>query len=557
MITKTSKKSFIKSTVTVHDRTQVEAVFDYYLWRGSKTENRRRRLQYKVDAYLFYPRQFGIDPQSYPKERFYMDVRPLIRFREPHLTFKQMLGRRPSARSPLVSLGQYVERLLGGVLDAPLDEAVDEAQIFCCSFMGNILRSIDRKKRRLARIVAGEVPLRKSPKTNDQVRSLEPESPQDAASRIANRSRRLLIKIDEVLVEFRKILEKTRCIEGEIATRLFDELAAIDEYLCYRIRDSIALILNTIRSGSHLISEDSYRQLSETAIKILREQDEYAEVHGYMQIDEHSSDETKERYLHRRGELKRRIWQVLFLQIRTTPLFKFQQQIGAMIAAGIAAFWAVVTQIILIRRYITQADPTDLFGITGIIFVVAAVFAYIVKDRIKEIGRSYFRGRIFGHLPDQSEHIYYADRPVGHLRERTTFIHPLELPNRIAQMRQRACSVAGEGEESLDSVLVYTKDIMLDSSLSILGRYRLKAVHDIVRLNIDNYLARLGEARRFLNLINKNGTIKAVPFPKVYYLDLALDYSKVGRSGAAETKAIDYFRLVIDKSGLQRVERLL
>ena len=389
------KKSFIKSTVTVHDRTQIETVFDYYLWRGAKSQQHTRRLQYKVDAYLFYPRQFGIDPQTYPKERFYADVRPLIRFREPHLSFKQMLGRRPSARSPLVSLAQYIDRLLTGILDAPIEEAVDEAQIFCCSLMGNILRSIDRKKRRLVRILAGDIPQRKVRDESGQRILLDPETAEQAASRIAERSRRLLIKIDQVISEFRSILGKVRNVEGQLASELLGELEAIDEYICYRFRDCVALILNMIRTASHLVSETGYRDLVDTACRILSSLDDYSDQQGYMQIDENSSDEVKERYLHRRGELKRRIWQVLFLQIRTTPLFKFQQQVGAMIAAGIAAFWAIVTQIILIRRYITNAEPTDLFGITGAIFLVAAVFAYIVKDRIKEIGRSYFRGRIF------------------------------------------------------------------------------------------------------------------------------------------------------------------
>jgi hypothetical protein len=554
---KAPKKSFIKSTVTVHDRTQIETVFDYYLWRGSQSASRPRRLQYKVDVYLFYPRQFGIDPQSYPKERFYSDVRPLIRFREPRLSFKQMLGRRPSARSPLVSLRQYVERLQAGTLDGPVEQAIDEAQVFCCSYMGNVLRAIDRKKKRLSRIAVGDIPIRKVKDENGNKLPLPLETEAEATARVLKRAERLLVKMDMVVVEFRSILDTARRIEGEIAKPLVVEMEAIDEYLYYRLRDCVAQVLTIFRYAPQPAPEAAWEKLLEISRALLSAHEDYAEQAGYMRVDDASPDETKERYLHRRGELKRRIWQVLFLQIRTTPLFKFQQQIGAMIAAGIAAFWAVVTQIIIIRRYITHADPTDLFGITGIIFLIAAVFAYIVKDRIKEIGRSYFRGRVFGQLPDQSERIYYAERPVGHLRETTTFINAAKLPARIAEMRTRACSVAGEGEESLDGVLVYTKDIVLDPGLAILGRYRLKAVHDIVRLNIDAYLARLGEPRRSLNLVDLDGNVKAVTFPKVYYLDLALDYSRVGRSGARETQAVDYFRLVIDKSGLLRVERLL
>lgn len=552
-----SKKSYIKSTVTVHDRTQIEAVFDYFLWRRPKDAISTRQLQYRVDAYLFYPRQFGIDPQSYPKERFYSDVRPLIRFGEPRLSFKQMLGKRPSARSPLIFLQQFILSLKSGNLDSPIEDAIDEAQVFCCSFMGNVLRSIDRKKKKLLRIASGDIPIRKKRNEHGIKQTLPVESPSEAASRVIRRSRRLLLKMDLIIGEFRSILNEARLIENISAKDLVSEMQAIDEYLYYRLRDCIALILNMSRYASSLTVSQVEQELKQTASNLISAHEDYADRLGYMHVDDSSSEEIKERYLHRRGELKRRIWQVLFLQVRTTPLFKFQQQLGAMIAAGVAAFWAVVTQIILIRRYITTADPTDLFGITGLIFLIAAVFAYIVKDRIKEIGRSYFRGRIFGRLPDQSERIYYADRAVGYLREKTTFISPEHLPQQIREMRVRACSVAGEGEESLDGVLVYTKNILLDGRLAILGRYRLKAVHDIVRMNIDAYLARLGEPKRLINLVDRDGNVKTSVFPKVYYFDLALDYSRIGKDGMAETKALDYFRLVIDKSGLQRVERLV
>lgn len=557
MSEKKINKSYIKSTVTVHDRTQIEAVFDYFLWRRPKDSNLSRRLQYKVEAYFFYPRQFGIDPQSYPKERFYADVRPLIRFGEPRLSFKQMLGRRPSARSPLISLQQYIAGLKNGRIESPVDQAIDEAQVFCCSFMGNVLRSIDRKKKKLVRISNGDIPLRRKRGEQGNKILLPPESPSEAASRVIRRATRLLVKMDLIINEFRQILEEARAMGDTSAQLLVAEMQAIDEYLYYRLRDCVALILNLASYASSLVPSEIEKNLKKTASDLIKSHEDYANQAGYMQVDEDSSEELKERYLHRRGELKRRIWQVLFLQVRTTPLFKFQQQIGAMIAAGIAAFWAVVTQIIIIRRYITTGDPTDLFGITGLIFLIAAVFAYIVKDRIKEIGRSYFRGRLLGRLPDQSERIYYADRSVGHIREATSFISPARLPPQIIEMRARACSVAGEGEESLDGVLVYTKNIVLDGSLAILGRYRLKAVHDIVRMNIDAYLARLGEPKRLINLVDRDGNIKTASFPKVYYFDLALDYSRIGRDGTAETKAIDYFRLVIDKSGLQRVERLI
>jgi len=92
---KKSPKRPIEIGVHVHDRTQVETVFDYYLRRGQSAAEKLQdatNLRYRVDAYLFYPRQFALNEHTYPKERFFADIRPLLRFREPKFSYKCMLG---------------------------------------------------------------------------------------------------------------------------------------------------------------------------------------------------------------------------------------------------------------------------------------------------------------------------------------------------------------------------------------------------------------------------------------------------------------------------------
>ena len=143
----------------LHDRTQVETVFDYYLYRGGVGQApAETQLRYKVDAYLFYPRQFGLDQHTYPKERFFGDVRPMIRFREPKLSIKQMLGLKPDAKSPLIFLREYISTLEQGTLIEPVQNAIDEVRLFACSFVSNYLRGIDRCRRRMFRLKALSAP---------------------------------------------------------------------------------------------------------------------------------------------------------------------------------------------------------------------------------------------------------------------------------------------------------------------------------------------------------------------------------------------------------------
>jgi hypothetical protein len=243
------------------------------------------------------------------------------------------------------------------------------------------------------------------------------------------------------------------------------------------------------------------------------------------------------------------------------PLFAVQRQLGAMIAAGLAATWALIAQILLIRQVSQPQALADGLGLSGLLFLSAGILAYVVKDRIKEIGRSYFGGGVFRRLPDHSERIYYNNRSgkptaVGEIKERAAFITPDALPPRIAALREATPDATIYGDSGIGRVLHYSKSIRLSGKLRILNRYPLRAVHDILRLNIDACLAKLGEPKRMLDMVTADGDVESVRFPKVYYLDMILNYSKIDQNGLKSHQSLEYFRLVIDKTGLMRIEHL-
>ena len=538
---KNGRKRFIKSLVTVHDRTQIETVFDYYLYRGNKADSGPDAIQYRVEAFLFYPRQFGLDAETYPKERFYSDIRPLIRFREPRLGTKQMLGKKAAVESPLLYLQKYVEALAQGRLNDPVTRAVDETRVFACAYISGYLKNIDRRRKRIAEL-KGACEL-------------------DAASEIFDKTAKVMEKANAVLVEFRKILTAASALPDDLGAELKLELKLVDEYCYYRLRDGIAYLSLMTEELRRARREPDVVRFMATMTDLLAVLDGDAAAKRYMVIRPDSSRAEKERFVRRRGELKRRIWGVLYLDIRTQPLFAVQRQLGAMIAAGLAAFWAVIAQVLMLKKFVIGGNASSLVGLSGLIFTSAGVLAYIIKDRIKDVGRSYFRSGLFREVPDQSERIYYRPsgrKPVviGSIKEVAHF-RPLDrLPPYIAELRENHYGKALSDAEAVDAVLHYKKTISLSRGIKILDRYPLRAVHDILRLNIDACLPRLGEPTRQLNVVDAAGDVHQVEFPKIYYLDLALSYSKIQAAGTAVARTTDYFRLVLDKNGLLRIERL-
>lgn len=542
------RKRPIKSTVTVHDRTQIETVFDYYLNRG--VADGSAQIRYRVEAFLFYPRQFGLDPQSYPKDKFYGDIRPLIRFREPKLGFKQMLGMKGTAPSPLVYLRKYVESLAEGRLDAPFAAAIDEVRIFACSFISNFLRGIDRKRRRY----------------NTLSENPDVATPEDVMRLMAG-SVRHLEKAHLILLEYRQVLTLAMALPDEIGEGLKTELRLIDEYCYYRLRDGTAYLLLMAEDLAKLDpAADVARYIGDMRGLVARH-DAYAQRAGYLVLRSDSPLSVRERFMHRRGELKRRVWSALFLDLRTEPLLAFQRQTGAMLAAGLAAIWAFVAQILVMQRVISgtaangSMPSSSLLNVSGVLIASFAVLAYVVKDRIKEFGRTYFRGRLFGELPDHSERIYFQEpggerNVIGMLRETAKYERADEIPADLQELR-RAIAASGDAvEESPGGALHYTKTITLQRKIKLLSRYNLRAVHDILRINIDTALSRLAEPSRSMHVVDADGEVREATFPKVYFFDLALRYSRVGKRHEIHDDTTSYFRLVVDKGGLKRIERV-
>jgi hypothetical protein len=537
-------KKPINCTVTIHDRTQIETIFDYYLFRGAENED-AEFISYRVDAFFFYPDQFGLSPTSYPKEKFYNDIRPLIRFKEPKLRYKRIAGQKTDKKSPINYLRDYHDLLQQGKMTEPVRHALDEVHLFACTFISTFFKSVDRTKAKIEKIS------RNADFLADVV----------LIDELFGKIGLFLQRADDALTEFRKLVPMYANVPEGFSSTIYRELRLIDEYCYYRLRDGIALIIEAVESMRLPTSFPSVDLFFSQTNALISGQDKYAEENRFILITEKTPLTEKERYLHRRSELKRRIWKVLFVEIRNKPLFAFQRQFGAMVAAGLAAVWAVMAQIILVRQVMVTEHAVDIWGVSGLLFLIAGVFAYVIKDRIKEIGRSYFRGGLFQEVPDQSETIFYRDSsgkqtPIGSIKENARFEDITKLPKELLEVRHLHDLENSECEEEDKLVLHYKKNITLTKKIKILGRYPLRAVHDILRVDIEECLSKLGEPVRSIKHLGPQMKLQDIHLPKVYHLDIGLIYSRLDEKMKPTETSYEYFRLVVNKDGLLRIDTL-
>lgn len=546
----------VRSTFAAHDRTQLETVFDYPVVPA--VGGRHRKQSYVVESWFFFPSQMGVTPQTYTKARFYADMRPLVRFREPRFTFKDLMGA-TKQRSPLIVLKAYVKSVAEGrTPEVSVQRAISEARIFGCSFASYFLKRISKRTKALRKV-------------HQYIATVYDESGDGIETLIhyMEETRELLSKGTYLVKELRLLLVEAEALGQESLKPIIDELRFVDEYCTYRLRDGLSTLMRIATEiDPRLVPQVDYHSFLRRCVAMNRLERWYARKRKYPWIDETSTDDEVESYMYRRGILKRRIWSVLYLKIRGRPMFEFQRQLGAMAAAGLAALWWVVAMYYIsmhggafIRSGAVVVAP-DFWKSSGFLLVTASMGAYILKDRIKENGRSIFSGKLFKRIPDNSERILYepptggAPFEVGSVNEYSRFVPTDDLPKEVRDIRQRSFTDALDAEDSPKNIIHYRKVIDLFPKTIHSMDYPIRAVHDIFRINISGYLTRLDDPQAGTDILSNDGKISSLRLPKVYRMEIVLKHAVANPFHRQQQVTYDHFRLVLNKRGIIRIERL-
>ena len=526
----------IKSKVKIHDRTQLETIFTYSFDAGSTKAD----PCYSVDAYMFFPQQLGINPITYDRSKFYADMRALIRFREPKLSYVDLMGEVRDDDvfgSPVRLIESSIKALSnpGGPYSSAF--AIDEVRLFGCSYVSYYWRRIKRKHLLLKRA-----------KTPEDIEEAVLE-----AKRTLDKGRRLL-KV------CRELLGKALEVDSDKAKQLQNELTLVNEYCTYCYRDGLLKAL--VGLERHKNKPECQTMISKVNAQ-LRLERWYARKAGFFWVSDKSSKLLLEEYMYRRGSLKRRIWSVLYLNLRPDAFFKLQQQFGYMVAAGMAAGWALFATL-LIWNYSSFRgfNVFEALSATSIsLITLSFVLSYVLKDRIKELGRSKFERGIFKKRPDIASNIYFSDTydhqvKLGILSETVSFLKRDQLPNDVQALRLAHTGFDVDLNEQSTEVLKYSKQTVLHRSAMKKLHYPVQSLDDIIRLNIESFLSRL-DAPLHLGLVadHDHGGLE-VMMPKVYYVDLILKYRLDQINKKERAVSHEYFRLVLDKRGLSRIEQI-
>jgi hypothetical protein len=521
-------KRLVKTELRILDPTQMEASFQYRMVVRGEDEEVAYPHSYQIDSYFLFPLQMKITPATYPLEYFYRDVKSFLNFRIPKLTFKEIMGFvNDSERSPLLKIREHIGR------NDPSPEeqtfVIQEAQIFACSFYTFIIRKSRKVTAGLSRFGEGDEEANKTKKLIEE--SFE--------------------KVNVIFQEWQKVLQTAETAFPMIKS----ELREVDEYILNNIHDFLLKSQKAFdtHGGTHTREWRAIVRARLRGLRILSRQN------NYLWIDDKSEEIELETYLHRRGFLKRRVWSALYLNTRTKSLFKIQRQAGAMVAAGIAGFWAAFANILLGFSGFYSSSNAGTWGISTFIVITALTFAYILKDRIKELGRGYFKGSVFRDLPDSSSKIIY--RPsgeasksleIGYHEEKVEFVEIEDLPKDIGKLIEKMAPERLNAEAL--SIIHYRKRVGLQGEKIRVLKRKIRALYTFFRLNVTSFLAPLDLPFEELAVSTSRLHATVRQIPKVYYLDLVLHIKTTVEDDTRSE--FEYYRMVLDKRGIKRIQKL-
>jgi hypothetical protein len=528
----------LEVAVEVHDRTQFELDLGLALAHKQTSAfwRRKPRMTHSLDIYVFLPPQLRFGKNQFSPELFYQDIRSHLRIREPRLKFRQLLGGDGRARgiSPLSRLAEELRTMESESSSSRAAIALREAQMFACCFYGFAARKLRRLDRR---------------------KGLE-----NAANWLAEAIEYTEQSI-QVMSHWRRLYQKSLRVLATDA-KTVREFAIIDEYCSYVISEKLTELLSVCMRRKDLQGGE-FDQLLRRLKALLRLERWHGRRCGYLFMSDQGQQGELERIYYRRRVLRRHIWSVLFVELVPRRFAHFRRQLGPMTAAFVAALWAGLANIAI---FWWQADPashakltTAILGLNGGMILVVSAVAYILKDRIKEIGRHYFSNGLISGRYDRSffmeaGHSFREPLTLGVMSESASLHSLMSLPEHIQSIHhQHSFDTQPLGENY--AVMMHHRDYVISSSLNAENSTISSGLNESCRYNIERFLPQLDDpVKKVVGFVGK-GELREFDLPKVYYVDVAIESTT--SLDKSVTRWIQYHRLTLTKQGLlSRVQNL-
>lgn len=516
----------IQQSAIPHDKYQLELKLDYQLREGKKTH-------YRISTYIFIPRSLGITEESYPKAEFYRDVKNYIRIKTPEMRLRDLLD---SDDSPLTDIQKRFSLPNWYADQATSQRIVHALRLFGAMFKSSLREHLNLVHRRCFERPQNSARVQNS-EGNHIIERAQDTKPVDLADHL----------IEEFIIQSRNISARYRGFYTDlhlpyVSKEVSSAYLFVDEYISLLIEESATELFDVV---SRYYNLEQRSHSLEALGKIVEQELAHRVSRGYGSVLEDKAD--NETYSFRASVLKKYVSGVLHLSTDAQREGRGIEQVLLALAAGMSMVFATVVAFYFQMKYGAFTLPV----------FVALVVGYMLKDRIKEIGRMVFAGSLHARLYDRRIKIKTLDGryKLALLREKIAFLKEKDLPPGVRAARQKDLFADLDNELEGETILCHTKDIVLQGDLfsrAFGGLPKISGLNDIIRYDIHPYLRKMDdpvEKQFFL----KKGRLKTVATHKVYHVNVVSCYTSIEPDFEMRYERL---RLVLNRKGIKRIEQI-
>ena len=504
-----------------HDHEQIELSFDYAL--GSDPGD----YTYRMDAYLFVPRNVGVNRNNYSKAEFYSDVTPFMRLHADPLPLEVLADPRAPA-SPLSQLQTAAQAFADGGTPAS-QPLVVVVKMYAYLFAEAVKRESREVRRRVRVHARGDAA---------------------TAREIEDGFAAMLERIARALWAFRRVRTLMWPFEPVCHQALVTAMRAADEYMSLFIDERLALMVMNASERKNLRDDSGLvTRLRLRAAGLSHAEARHRRKYGFLHVRSTEGREA-EYFAYYSSYLKKSVQNALYVETRRFEADDtYLRHMVAAAGAALAAAWAFATRV---PDKLAEFSSAQKFAL-----VMAFVLAYVLKDRIKAFFNEVLvrRLRKFDHkawLRGPAMEALGLGRLKLRVREAMRFLRhdqapPDVLAQRLAHRTVRHAEVFGE------EVIHYRKEIRFEAEAEdeeAAGFW----LHDIMRLNVRHFLVRLDDpVDRLPHYRDDRRSFEWAELHKVYHLNLVMRVSREGPDRSTEER-LEHLRVVLDKERIVRIE---
>ena len=483
-----------------------------------------------VELFLFIPRNVGLTAANYPSADFYNDLTTYLRLDLPELGLEDL---RANMRSPLRMLEVHLTELAQG--QATSDPIGIAVKLFGHEFT----EAVHRERKRLWFLIRAGT-------------CQETAHPHEAARPDRTWHDELLAGVHELATTSRSALKRLREAKHKfspfrrVAPDVWEVFQQTDEYTSLFLDDVLATLAHELCARPELFDGSGWTtRVIQVLSTCAATEAAYRHAQGFVNL-EYTSGTNREYFLYRRSLLKKAVQQALWVKTRRRQVDSYLRNAAGMVAAGMAATWALIAQL--------PARFSSLSPLAQTLMFVLPVVAYIMKDRIKEVTKEWMIRRMRAY--DQETEFVGSQLAKsglgslrGTLREKASFLD--HAPDDVLAIRQRSRWIAG-ARLGGESVLVYRRKLEILTPPEEQPRSTDElALRQIIRLNLRHFMTRLDERDQIVRHYEPSiGGFATHEIAKVYHLNVV---ARIG--GPGQEAHLKRWRVVFSREGIERIER--